>query len=134
MISHLELISSADGTPKYQPYFCVDLSVNPSNSDFYQLSGGSVIASAGKGLLVYQRFLDIDSLEQLQAWLTNNALRSVLPLANGRTLFAEVSYRCVGGDAEVPTLTAGQQQSSSYYADSLSILQSVASAVPSIED
>lgn len=127
-ISHLELISSASGTPESQPYFCVDLSIGPSSSDFYQLRGGGVTASLANGLFVYQRFLDVGGLQELQAWLTNDKLVSVLPLANGKTLFAEASYRCVGGDAEIPTLSAGQQQSSSYYAQSISILQSVASA------
>jgi len=126
-ISHLELISSATGTPWSQPYFCVDLSIDPASSDLYQLRGGGVTASLGKGLFVYQRFLDVGGLEVLQAWLTNDQLASVLPLANGKALFAEASYRCVGGDAETSTLSAGQQQSSSYYAQSMGILQSVAS-------
>lgn len=134
MISHLELISSPDGAPKDQPYFCVELSVDPANSDSYQLRGGKVIARAANGLSIYERFLNIGGLEELQAWLTNDELTSVLPLANGKNLFAEVSYRCMGGDAQLPTLTAGLQQSSTYYAESLSILQSVASATPSVGD
>lgn len=100
VISHLELISSAGGTPKYQPYFCLDLSVNPPMSDLYQLQGGGVVANAGNGLLIYQRFLETGGTEELQAWLTN----------------------------------AEQQQSSSYYAESLGILQSVASSVSSIDE
>lgn len=134
MISHLELISSADGAPKDHPYFCVELSVDPANSDSYQLRGGKVVASAANGLLVYERFLNVGGLEELEAWLTNDELTSVFPLANGKPIFAEVSYRCMGGDAQLPTLTAGQQQSSTYYAQSLSILQSVAAAVPAGED
>jgi len=132
--SQLELISSTDGIPEHQPYFCVDLSIDPASSDYYQLRGGSIVASAGSGLVIYQRFLDSGGLEELQAWLTDDRLSSVIPLASGRMLFAEVSYRCVAGDAEISTLSAGQQQSSSYYLQSLAIVQSVASGVRLVGD
>jgi hypothetical protein len=134
MTSHLELISSADGIPEYEPYFCVDLSIDPASSDYYQLRGGSVITRAGSGLAIYQRFLNIGGQEELEAWLTNDQLSSVVPLASGKVIFAEVSYRCVAGDAEIPTLSAEQQQSSSYYAQALGIVQSVASGVGLVRD
>ena len=134
VISHLKLISSAGGTPKYQPYFCVDLSIDPANTDFYRLRGGNLIANTGNGLYIYQRVLTTGGVEELQAWLTNHELMSVLPLANRKTLFAEVSYRCLGQDAGIPTLNAAQQQSSSYYAEALGILRSVASSASATGD
>lgn len=131
MASHLELISPTEGL-KLPAYFCVNLFANPASSTYYQLRGGGPISKAGNGLIIYQRFLDTARSEELQAWLTNDDLSSVLPLSNGTILFAEASYRCLAGDAEEPTLNAQQQQSSTDYLESLDILESVASGAHSV--
>jgi hypothetical protein len=132
--SRVELISSPNGIPKYQAYFCVDLSANPASSDLYQLRSGRVVASLGRGLFVYQEIFDTAGLPQLKAWLTTDDRESVIFLPKGKSVLATVTYRCVGGDAETPTLTAEQQESSSLYEDSLDILRSLAASISASGD
>ena len=132
--SWIELISSPGGTPKYQPYFCVDLAADPASSDFYQLRNGRVVGNVGSGLFIYQEVLTTAGLPQLKAWLATDERESVIFRPKGKSLFAGVVYRCAGGDADIPTLTAEEQVSSSLYADSLNILRSVAASVSPIGD